>query len=98
MNTIWTPRELTVEENYALNYAVALVGGKGSMGYRVFQKATEILNQRKVSQEDRRRWLKEGLNGLLAKGIIEAKKDGEGDWQPTVIHFEKLGPDTLVNG
>lgn len=87
---VWTPRMLTDEENYALNYAMALIGGKGSKAERSFQAANKRIV---LTDADKRRALQRGLNGLMAKGIVEAKKDGHQDWIPTVLHLEKLSAD-----
>lgn len=89
---IYTPDDLTDAENYALNYAIALVGGPGSRGWKIFEKGNEILDRRGVPGAERRETMRKGLNGLLAKGIITGEKNGEGDYEPRTVHFEKLSP------
>lgn len=87
--------ELNTEEHYALNYAIAQVGGPGSLGWRRFVNANEAV-KKKMSDADMRAALQKGLNGLAAKGIIEVKKDGEGDYQPTILHLELLDAGSVV--
>lgn len=82
---------LSGEECFALSYVQAMIGGPGSMAYKGFVKGERALQ---LSADDKKQALRKGLNLLLAKGIIEGKKNGEGDYEPTVLHMELLDGDT----
>jgi len=83
----YTFAELSPEANFAFAYATAMIGGPKSMAYKGFQLVLSKLN---ITGADKRRALQKGLLELLERGIIEAAKNGEGDYEPTVLHGEKI--------
>jgi hypothetical protein len=90
------PKDLSGEANFALVYVQASLSTKGSPQWYRLQAGIDHLNQKGITLDDRRAALRKGMTELLERGIIEAKRDGEGEWVPTVFHEEMLEPDTLV--
>lgn len=84
------PEDLTDKEHFAFNFALAMVGGPGSKAMIDFTEGYAKVLASGVTQADARRDLQEGIKGLLEKRLIEAKKNGEGDWVPTVVHLERI--------
>lgn len=87
---------LTEAELYAFNYCIMLIGGEGSGGHRNFHLGEKFLDTLKVPAADRRIMLQKGMNGLAAKGLIDVKKNGESDYEPTALHLELLIPDSII--
>lgn len=84
-------KELSSEEHYAFNYCLALLQPeKFGQPFKVVESQVE----RKLGMTAMRRALNKGIEQLLAKGIIEAKRDGHRDWVPTVIRFDRLSNST----
>lgn len=77
-------------EQFALLYATALISQDKSLAQRRFQLAVEHYQGKGVHADERRRIVQRGMNGLMARGIIEAEKNGEGEWVPTIVHFERI--------
>lgn len=90
------PRDLSGEACFALVYVQASLAGKDSVQWRRLQAGVDHLNRGGATLADRRTALRKGLTELLELGIIEAVRDGEGEWVPTVLHEELLEADTMV--
>lgn len=90
------PSDLSGEACFALVYVQASLSPKGSPQWYRLQAGVDHLNKKGVTLDDRRQALRKGMTELLERGIIEAVRDGEGEWVPSVLHEEMLAPDTLV--
>lgn len=80
--------DLSAAAAFALCYAQAIVYGPSSVQARRYHAALKTLS---LTAVDRRRALAKGLAELTEMGIIECKRDGEGDLVPTKLHEELVG-------
>lgn len=84
---LFTTNDLSASACFALTYVQALVGGKESARWKAFAKTQQDLP---MTQADQRAALAKGLAELREMGIVECKRDGEGDLVPTVLHEELI--------
>lgn len=92
--------DLTEDEHLALNWALAVVSGQGSMHWRRFSVSMKAfwLQHPDYSETTLARKRSSGLRGLLAKGIVEATKDGAGDYVPQKVHLDRLIGGSIILG
>ena len=86
---LYTTNDLSGAACFALTYAQALIAGQGSPRWKRF---VDLQQNVRMTQADQRAALAKGLAELREMGIIECKRDGEGDLVPTVLHEEKIAP------
>lgn len=87
--------DLSGEEHLVLNWAYFLYRPKDvrsvefMVGFHRYAKSVPAATVRAAKAK--------GIKLLLEKGIIEAERDGEGDWVPTVINEHMLQRSGGVN-
>lgn len=84
---IYTTNDLSAAACMALTYTQALIAGPESARGKHF---AAVMKNIRMSQHDVRTALAKGLAELREMGIIECKRDGEGDLVPTILHEERI--------
>lgn len=84
--------ELSDAAHFALAYVRAQIAGPGTPAYAAFEEGVKRMDMDRISGADRRKSLGRGLAELRERGVIECRKDGEGDLVPTILHEERLVP------
>lgn len=92
--------QLSEAEHLSLNWAIAVVNGEGSKAWRQFAVTMKLFwslhpNFSVTTLAEMRTM---GLTALMQKGIVEATKDGAGDWIPRKVHTEKLVGGSIISG